>query len=71
LIPAGFTPPSRLLEALADYVGRRRDLGPARRQEIAGLAASRLVAAWGTSASRDDDALLCAVYDRTTLERNR
>jgi len=71
LIPAGFTPPLRLLEALADYVGRRRDLGPARRQEIAGLAASRLVAAWGTSASRDDDALLCAVYDRATLERNR
>ena len=71
LVPAGFSPPLALVEALADYVGRRRVLGPARRQEIAALAATRLAAAWGTATAGDDDALLCAVYDAATTERHR
>ena len=71
MVPAGFVPPLALVEALADYVGRRRVLGPARRQEIAAIAAARLVAAWGTPPARDDDALLCAVYERATSEPAR
>ena len=71
LVPPGFVPPLALLDALADYVGRRRVLGPARRQEIAAIAAARLVAAWATPAARDADALLCAVYDSATAERRR
>ncbi len=71
MVPAGFVPPLALVEALADYVGRRRVLGPARRQEVAAIAAARLVAAWGTPPARDDDALLCAVYERATSEPAR
>ena len=71
MVPAGFVPPLALVEALSDYVGRRRVLGPARRQEVAAIAAARLVAAWGTPPARDDDALLCAVYERATSEPAR
>lgn len=68
LVPDGFRPPLVLVEALADYVGRRRVLGPARRQELAEIAGRRLTTAWGTPPALDDDALLCAVYDRATAE---
>lgn len=71
LVPVGFTPSLALVEALADYVGRRRVLGPARRQEIASIAGRRLTAAWGVPPSHDDDALLCAVYEQAIREPRR
>ena len=69
--PIGFTPSLALVEALASYVGRRRVLGPARRQEIAAIAGRRLTAAWGVPPSHDDDALLCAVYEQAIREPRR
>ena len=71
LVPIGFTPSLALVEALASYVGRRRVLGPARRQEIAAIAGRRLTAAWGVPPSHDDDALLCAVYEQAIREPRR
>ena len=63
-IPAGFTADPRLVEALAAYVSRRPDLSPARRQELASLAAERLCASWDTLPPRDADALICGLYER-------
>ena len=71
LVSIGFTPSLALVEALASYVGRRRVLGPARRQEIAAIAGRRLTAAWGVPPSHDDDALLCAVYEQAIREPRR
>lgn len=65
LIPHGFTPGPALAQALAEYVGRRGDLTPGRRRELAGFAAARLCAAWGVPPVDDPDALLCAVYETT------
>jgi len=64
LVPTGFHPDARLLEALAAYVGRRTDLSTARRQELAGMVAKRLCSAWGTAVPADPDALVCGVYER-------
>lgn len=63
-IPPSFEAGPLLAEALADYVGRRTDLAPARRRELAGIAAARLCAAWGLAEPDDPDALLCAAYAR-------
>lgn len=65
LIPDGFAPGPALAQALAEYVGRRGDLSPGRRRELAGFAAARLCAAWGVPAVEDPDGLLCAVYETT------
>ncbi|MFM7243778.1 MAG: RDD family protein [Planctomycetaceae bacterium] len=64
MIPAGFVADPRLVEALAAYVSRRPDLSPGRRQELAGLVADRLCAAWDTLPPRDADALVCGLYER-------
>jgi len=64
VVPPGFRADPRLVEALASYVGRRRDLSSARRQELAGITASRLCAAWGVSPPADADALICGLYER-------
>lgn len=65
LVPATFAPPPALAEALAAYAGRRAALPPARRTELAALAAEPLCVAWGVPAPRDADALICAVYERS------
>lgn len=64
VIPAGFVPTPHLVEALAAYVDRRHDLSPARRAELAGIAATRLCAAWDTLPPRDPDAMICGLYER-------
>lgn len=64
MIPPGFVAGPRLVEALAAYVSRRTDLSPGRRQELAGLVADRLCAAWDTLPPRDADALICGLYER-------
>jgi len=64
VVPPGFRADPRLVEALASYVGRRRDLSSARRQELAGITASRLCASWGVSPPADADALICGLYER-------
>jgi hypothetical protein len=63
LVPLGFRPEPALVEALAAYVGRRGELSAGRRQELAGLAAARLCAAWNVSPPADADGLVCAVYE--------
>jgi uncharacterized RDD family membrane protein YckC len=64
LVPSGFQADPQLVAALAAYVGRRGELSQARRQELAGIAAARLCAAWGTAEPIDADALICGVYER-------
>jgi uncharacterized RDD family membrane protein YckC len=63
LVPLGFRPEPALVEALAAYVGRRGELSAGRSQELAGLAAARLCAAWNVSPPADADGLVCAVYE--------
>lgn len=63
IVPAGFRAEPRLVEALAAYVGRRADLSPARRRELAGIAAARLTEAWGVPPPDDPDALVCGLYE--------
>lgn len=62
VVPAGFVAGPRLVEALASYVDRRADLSPARRQELAGIAAARLCESWRVPPPPDADALLCGLY---------
>jgi len=64
LVPRGFCPEPRLVEALASYVGRRSDLSPARRQELARIAAGRLCAAWSVPTPADADRLICGLYEQ-------
>jgi len=63
LVPLGFQADPALLEALAAYVGRRGELHPGRRQELAALPAARLCEAWNVSPPADADGLVCAVYE--------
>lgn len=63
-VPPGFRVEPRLMEALAAYVSRRADLSPARRRELAGIAAVRLCAVWGQPPPGDPDALVCGLYER-------
>ena len=63
LVPLGFQAYPALLEALAAYVGRRGELHPGRRQELAALPAARLCEAWNVSPPADADGLVCAVYE--------
>lgn len=63
VVPAGFRPDPRLMEALASYVSRRPDLPLARRAELSRIAAERLCRAWGRPLPRDPDALVCGLYE--------
>jgi uncharacterized RDD family membrane protein YckC len=67
IVPVGFQPDRRLMEAFAAYVGRRSDLVPGRREELAGIATRRLCAAWGVPAPPNSDRLICELYSRTVL----
>jgi uncharacterized RDD family membrane protein YckC len=64
IVPPGFEPDPRLVEALAAYVSRRGDLSPGRRRELAGIVAERLCTAWHTLPPLDPDALVCGLYER-------
>ena len=63
VVPAGFRADARIVEALAAYVGRRPQLSPARRRELATIGAARLCAAWRRPLPRDPDALVCGLYE--------
>jgi len=64
LVPVGFQAQPPLVEALAAYVGRRGELSPPRRLELAEIAAARLCESWGMPVPADPDALINAVYER-------
>lgn len=63
IVPLGFQAEPPLIEALAAYVGRRAELSPGRRTELAGITAARLAAAWNVPPPADPDLLVCAVYE--------
>lgn len=64
LVPLGFQAQPPLIEALAAYVGRRQDLSPPRRMELATIAARRLCDAWDMPLPQNPDALICTVYEQ-------
>lgn len=64
IVPPAFVPAPPLAEALAAYVGRRLDLSPGRRTELARIVAARLCDAWRAPPPSDPDALVCALYGR-------
>lgn len=65
IVPPGFRPDPVLAEALAEYAARRPMLAPARRHELAAIAAARLCTAWEIPPPADPDAVISAVYERT------
>ena len=69
LIPARFRPDNSLIDALAAYVGRRNDVSIARRRELAQLLAQHFIRAWSLPPKSDPDLILCAIYDRATMDR--
>lgn len=69
LIPKGFRPSVSLIEALAAYVGRRKELSPPRRRELAGLITGHFRSSWSLPRSIDADLLLCAMYEKATGSR--
>lgn len=70
-VPLGFHAEPPLIEALAAYVGRRGELSPGRRRELAGIAAERLAAAWNVPPPADADHLVCAVYELAIAAESR
>ncbi|WP_010584409.1 RDD family protein [Schlesneria paludicola] len=70
-IPTRFRPDSALVDALAAYVGRRNDLSTARRRELANTLAEHFIRAWSLPPNTDPDLLLCALYDRATMDHFR
>jgi len=70
LIPPGFQPSRSLSRALAAYVQRRLQFSLARRQEIARHLGEPLRRRFGLPADTNLDLLLCALYERTFVERS-
>lgn len=68
-IPARFRPDGSLVDALAAYVGRRNELSSARRRELAKILTEHFIRAWSLPPNTDPDLLLCALYDRATMDR--
>jgi len=70
-LPATFVVPQSLSRALAKYVERRPNFGPARRREISGRLGTVLCDLLNLPRKTDHDALLCALYGRAFVAKNR
>ena len=70
LIPTRFQPDGALIDALAAFVGRRNDLSPARRRELARSLSQHFIRAWSLPPKTDPDLLLCALYNRSTMDQH-
>lgn len=64
LIPKHFDPSVSLIEALAAYVGQRKELSVGRRRELALILFEHFRRAWSLPKSVDPDLFLCALYER-------
>src|SRR5690606_22404224 len=67
LLPANATASRSLAKAISRYVDRRGMFGQERRKEIARHVGEVLVEQYNLPRGIDDDALLCAFYQRTCL----
>lgn len=70
LIPKQFAPSVSLVEALAAYVGRRKELSIGRRRELALILVDHFRRAWSLPKSVDPDLFLCALYERAAGGRS-
>lgn len=70
LIPKQFAPSVSLVEALAAYVGRRKELSVGRRRELALIFFEHFRRTWSLPKSVDPDLFLCALYERAAGGRS-
>lgn len=69
-IPKHFAPSVSLVEALAAYVGRRKELSTGRRRELALILVDHFRRAWSLPKTVDPDLFLCALYERAAGGRS-
>lgn len=71
LIPPNFRAPPQLIDVLGNYVGRRLDFSVARRLDLSNILAQHFIKAWSLPRQTDPDQLLCAMYRRAVLPRQK
>lgn len=63
MVPASLRKSPELTQALTEYVGRRSELSPARREELASHLADYYRSSWDLPDTVNSDEILCAIYE--------